>query len=332
MMEYVGNPLQTRGAEEYTLHGGRGEGMRFLYIRNGLGLELWLSLDRAGDPSRVIFAGDNMGYFAPCGYVAPQYYDGVGTGFLRSFTAGFFTTCGLTAVGTPCTDAGETLPLHGTVSHIPAQLLGLEETESGLTVRLQIRDEALFGRRLVLDRVYTVSYETDRFSVQDTVTNAGDTASPYMILYHCNMGYPLLNEHSLVRIPHVGVTPRNAYAGQYIETARIPEKPQAGYEERCYYYDMAAKDSIAQAGIYDPERERGLVMRYDTAALPCFTEWKLMGRREYVLGLEPGNCTPDGRDVLRKNGTLRFLDVGESGQTWVDFRFIRDRNTFERVF
>lgn len=39
MNNYIGNPLQLRGAEHYTLHGGRGEGMNFLYIRNGLGLE-----------------------------------------------------------------------------------------------------------------------------------------------------------------------------------------------------------------------------------------------------------------------------------------------------
>ena len=66
MKHYVGNPLQTRGAEQYVLQGGKGDGMHFLYVRNGLGLEVWLSLDRAGDVSRVQFKGDNMGYFAPC--------------------------------------------------------------------------------------------------------------------------------------------------------------------------------------------------------------------------------------------------------------------------
>ena len=58
MLEYVGNPLQIRGAEQYALQNGRGGGMRFLYIRNGLGLEIWVSLDRAGDISRVSFKGD----------------------------------------------------------------------------------------------------------------------------------------------------------------------------------------------------------------------------------------------------------------------------------
>ena len=36
-----------------------------------------------------------------------------------------------------------------------------------------------------------------------------------------------------------------------------------------------------------------------------------MGVRDYVLGLEPGNCTPDGRDVMRRNGLLKFLEAGE---------------------
>ena len=62
-----------------------------------------------------------MGYFSPAGYVAPAYYQDWGTNFLKSFTAGFLTTCGLTAVGNPCLDAGEALPLHGTISNVPAE-------------------------------------------------------------------------------------------------------------------------------------------------------------------------------------------------------------------
>ncbi|MBQ9544090.1 MAG: DUF4432 family protein, partial [Clostridia bacterium] len=130
MKGYTGNPLQIRGAERYVLQDGKGNGMRFLFVRNGLGLEAWISLDRAGDVSRLSFKGDNMGYFSPCGYVAPQYFDKEGAGFLKSFTAGFFTTCGLSAVGSPCVDEGESLPLHGTVSHIPALLDAVEETDN----------------------------------------------------------------------------------------------------------------------------------------------------------------------------------------------------------
>lgn len=321
MKDYIGNPLQLRGAEQYVLQGGKGDGMHFLYIRNGKGLELWLSLDRAGDVSRLSVNGVNMNFFAPCGYVAPQYYDGVGTGFLKSFTAGFFTTCGLTAVGSPCEDEGEALPLHGTISNTPAQLCAIEETSDMLTVKLQIQDAALFGRKLVMDRVYRISYAENVFSVEDTVTNRADTQSPYMILYHCNMGYPLVSENSVLHIPCNKVTPRNAHAAAHADTALLMEQPQTAYEERCYYYDVKEENGIARVGIYNPDVQKGLVMSYEKAALPCFTEWKMMGKTDYVLGLEPGNCTPDGRDVLRKNGTLQFLEPDESKTTAVTFRF-----------
>lgn len=332
MKGYVGNSLQIRGAEQYVLQNGRGDGMHFLYIRNGLGLEVWISLDRAGDVSRVNFKGDNMGYFAPCGYVVPQYYDGKDAGFLKSFTAGFFTTCGLTAVGSPCTDEGEELPLHGTLSHIPAELYCIDETQEELTIKLRVRDAALFGRKLVMNRTYSFSYTENSFEVVDTVTNEAEKESPYMVLYHCNMGYPLLSENSIVKIPNNDITARNEHAKKYIDTALQMQKPQSNYEECCYYYDVKESCKTAKVGIYNDKISKGLVMSYDKKNLPCFTEWKMMGKTDYVLGLEPGNCTPDGRDVLRKNGTLKFLQPDESGTTAVRFTFVSDKNDFEGAF
>lgn len=330
MNDYIGNALQTRGAEVYTLEDGRGKGMRFLFVRNGRGLEAWISLDRAGDVSRLSVAGVNCGYFSPCGYVAPAFYEKPGAGFLKSFTAGFFTTCGLTAVGSPCTDEGEELPLHGTLSHLPSRLLALEETDECLTVRLRVEDACIFAQKLVLDREYVFSYLDNVFTVTDRVRNDGDAASPYMLLYHCNMGYPLLDEETVVKIPNNGVTPRNERAASAIEDALKMEKPQADYEEACFYYDLPK--NRPRAGLYQPKADLGLVLSFDAASLPRFTEWKMMGRRDYVLGLEPGNCTPDGRDVLRKNGTLRFLEPGQTGETSLTFSFARGKDEWEKLF
>lgn len=329
MKNYVGCSLQVRGAEKYVLQNGKGDGMHFIYVRNGLGLEAWISLDRAGDISRLNFNGDNMGYFAPCGYVAPAYYDDKGAGFLKSFTAGFFTTCGLSAVGSPCTDDGEELPLHGTISNTPAEHIATEENEKELIIKIRVVDARMFGRKLVLDRVYTFSYTENTFTVNDTVTNMADTESPYMILYHCNMGYPLLSENSIVAVPNNGVVGRDDNAQNYIATALNMEKPQTAYVERCYYFDVCEKDGLAKAGIYNEEISKGLVMSYNKKTLPYFTEWKQMGKTDYVLGLEPGNCTPDGRDVLRKNGTLKFLKPEESCTTTISFAFVNSKENFE---
>lgn len=332
MKNYVGNSLQTRGAEQYVLQNGKGNGMRFLYVRNGLGLEAWISLDRAGDVSRLTLGGDNFGFFAPCGYVAPAYYDSVGLGFLKSFTAGFFTTCGLTAVGSPCVDDGEELPLHGTVSHIPCDVVAVEETAEALTVKLKLTDGVIFGRKLVLNRVYTFSYLENSIKLSDTVVNEGEKVSPYMIMYHCNMGYPLLSENSIIKVPNNGITARNEYSAQHIENALKPEKPQPSFEEQCFYYDVAEKNGVAAAGIFGTEINKGVVLKFNKKELPCFTEWKMMGTTDYVLGLEPGNCTPDGRNVLRENGTLKFLEPSEAGTTTVTFKFVSNATDFENEF
>lgn len=330
MKDYIANPLQIRGAEKYTLCGGKGNGMNFLYIRNGLGLEAWVSLDRAGDISRVSFKGENMGYHSACGYVAPAYYNK--EDFLASFNAGFFTTCGLTAVGSPCIDDGESLPLHGTISNTPSILDAVLENEEGIIVKLTVRDASLGGRKLVLKREYFFSYNENKISLNDTVVNEGTNESPFMILYHCNMGYPLVTENSEVVIPHTSVKGRDEHAQNYIDSALTLEKPQANYQERCYYFDIPEKNGLASAGIYNKEINRGVVISYDKSTLPFFTEWKMMGKGDYVLGLEPGNCTPDGRDVMRKNGTLKFIAPDESISTRVVFNFCDKKECFDKKF
>ncbi len=127
--------------------------------------------------------------------MAPAYYQPAESDWLKSFTAGFLTTCGLQAVGSPCTDAGEEFPLHGSIANTPSEHVYWYEEKDALVVKAQVRDEVIFGRKLRLDG---------------------------------------------------------------------------------------------------------------------FVEWKMMGVRDYVLGLECGNCYPDGRDVMRKTGMLKYLEPGEA--------------------
>ena len=135
---YLGHESQVSGVEEHRLVGGKGDGMRLFEVRNGHGLEAVVSADRCADLSRLTFKGYNLGYFSPCGYVAPAYYDKEGSNFLKSFTAGFLTTCGLTAVGSPCEDAGEQLPLHGTIATTPAEHIWWHRTPDALEVEAEI--------------------------------------------------------------------------------------------------------------------------------------------------------------------------------------------------
>jgi galactose mutarotase-like enzyme len=127
-------------------------------------------------------------------------------------------------------------------------------------------------------------------------------------MYHCNMGYPLLCEHTELKIPSLEVTPRNDHAKSGLDIHLKVEIPKADYEEMCFYHKFEGK---AQVSIYNPDIEKGMKMSFDTNELKCFTQWKMMGEVEYVMGLEPGNCLPDGRDVMREKGMLEFLQPGE---------------------
>ena len=305
---YVGHPSQICGVEEVRLVGGKGDGMRLLQVRNGAGLELTISADRCADISRLIFKGDNLGYFSPSGYVAPGYYDDNGAGFLKSFTAGFLTTCGLTAVGSPCTDDGEELPLHGTIGNTPCERILWDEDEENIYIHGHINDSAIFARKLVLKRVITIGKKVNEFRITDTVENQGDTQSPVMILYHMNMGYPLLSENAIVDIPSVSVAPRDDHAAKNIDTWHQMLPPTSGFQEQCYFHHFGSE---GKASIYNPDIGKGLTISFDTEQLDYFTQWKMMGYRDYVLGLEPGNCHPCGRDVMRQQGKLKYLKPGE---------------------
>ena len=312
MNPYIGHDSQLYGVEEHRLVGGKGDGMRIYQVNNGKGLELTICPDRCCDIPRLRFKGINLSYMSPCGYAAPAYYEGVSDKFLKTFTAGFLTTCGLQAVGTPGVDEGEELPLHGSVGQLPCEQAYWTEEEGKLIVHGVVKDETIFGRKLRLTRKIIVSLEDNSFEINDLIENTGDRVEPLEVLYHMNMGYPLLDEDSEITIPSVEVKGRDAHAAEDIENWMNMEKPTPGYQERCYYHTF--KDGKGKASIYQPKLDIGLTMEFDANELDGFTEWKMMGVRDYVLGLEPGNCTADGRAAMREQGMLKFLQPGEKKQ------------------
>lgn len=323
MNPYIGHPTQILGVEEHRLIGGKGDGMRIYQVTNGKGMELTISPDRNNDITRLRFRGINMSYLSPCGYVAPAYYEGTGSHWLRSFTAGFLTTCGLEAVGSPCVDEGEELPLHGSIANRPCEHSYWVEDEEAICIHSLTRDEVIFGRKLTLERTIRVSKEENAFLIRDEITNTGDRIEPLEILYHMNLGYPLLDEDSMLTIPSIKTTARDEHAAEDLKNWMRMEKPRTGYQERCYYHTFS--DNKGRAVLYQPKLNMGLEISYDAQALDGFVEWKMMGIRDYVLGLECGNCYPDGRDVMRRTEMLKFLEPGEKKVYKVEVRMMEEK-------
>ena len=328
IQKYVGHPSQIYGVEEHRLVGGKGDGMRLFEVKNAAGLALTIVADRCADIYRISLKGDNLGFFSPCGYVAPTYYDDRELGFLKSFTAGFLTTAGLTAVGSPSVDEGQAFGLHGDIGNTPAENIYYTIDKEFIHVHATINASGIFKEKLVLQREIRVSLFENKLKIIDTISNNGDTISPLMYLYHINFGYPLLDENSVLHVSSSKVIPRNERAAEDLATWQEVIPPQKNYIEECYYHSFGDSDA-ASAGIFNPSINRGLCMHFDPHSLDCLLEWKMMGERDYVLGLEPGNCYADGREAVRKQGKLKFIHPDQEITYSVDFTFTDSRDAFD---
>lgn len=322
MNKYIGHPSQLGGVEEVTLAKGKGKGMNLLQIKNTKGIDLTLTCDRCMDMSRLSYKGVNLCWFSPAGYVAPGLYDDAkGRGFLQNFTAGFLTTCGLTAVGGSCEDDGESTPMHGLISNTPCDHYNYWETDEEIIVEATVTEASLFACHTQMKRTYKISKTEDKITLSDTITNIGNKTAPSQVLYHINLGYPLLSEAAQLLIPEISSKPTaDAFLPKY-DQRKVMEKPQAGFQEECYVYDVAETAGKAKIGIYNPDSKVGFTMSFSKETLPFLTEWKMMGEYEYVLGLEPGNAWPCGRKQMRENGELKFLEPGESIVTEIVLEF-----------
>lgn len=305
---YIGHPSQIYGVEEVRLAGGKGDGMRLLQVRNGAGLAFTVAADRCADVYRLSLDGCNMGYFSPNGYVASAYYQEKGKGFLKSFTAGFFTTCGFNNVGAPTVDNGEELPLHGTVGNTPAERIWWTETDDAIEIHAVVNDSGIFGRKLMLYRTLTCGKFVNWLKITDRIENQGDREEPVMLMYHMNMGYPLLTEKAVLEIPS-----KRVEQGQRVVqtdewktvTAPVPQNPEVCYR---HYYE---KDSCASASISNPDIGKGLRIVFDPNDFPCLIQWNKYSFRDYALGLEPRNFSTSGKTNARALGELPILQPGQ---------------------
>ncbi|MHB1417904.1 MAG: DUF4432 family protein, partial [Chloroflexota bacterium] len=56
--------------------------------------------------------------------------------------------------------------------------------------------------------------------------------------------------------------------------------------------------------------------------LPHLWEWKMTGKSSYVVGIEPANCSVNGRARDREAGILTILQPGESRSFHLDFEVL----------
>jgi hypothetical protein len=279
------------------------------------------------------YKGIELGWKAPVhGPVHPRHVntaDRGGIGWLTGFDE-WLCRCGLASSGPPGEDvytdrAGnarrDLLTLHGRIANQPAYYVEVRvglDPPFELSVTGQVEEGGLFYPHLVLTTTYTTVPGSNRVVIHDRVENRGGQAAEMQLLYHCNLGPPLLGAGSRFAAPKREVAPISQRAAEGIDTLETYAGPVAGFAEQVYCFDLLADASNRTlAMLYNHAADKALALRFNRQELPCFTLWKNTCALEdgYVTGLEPATNFPNHKTFERQEGRVVTLPSGGQWET-----------------
>jgi len=106
--------------------------------------------------------------------------------------------------------------------------------------------------------------------------------------------------------------------------------PAAGFEEKVYFYDLAAdKKEKTVVMLKNETEDKAVALRFNKNELPWFTFWKNTAAVEdgYVVGLEPGTDFPNNRSFERECGRVKKVLPGGSYKITLEMEVFDDKES-----
>ena len=158
-----------------------------------------------------------------------------------------------------------------------------------------------------------------------------------MLLYHCNFGWPLVDEGTDIiwdgkwESPGGDKEDKIFREGNNFHKCPAPLKAHNGNGEEVAFIDINSnEDAMCTCGLHNERLGLAVVMRFNKAQLPWLTNWQHWGEGEYVTGLEPGTNPPIGQAKARQDKTLIFLAPGEKKIYDLEIEVLNNNNDIER--
>lgn len=330
LLQRVGRIEQIGGVEAAVLDEGPARGTRVLRFSSASGLCATVLPDRCMDIQALNWHGRSLCWQSASGPVSPALFQPEHDDWTRSFFGGMLTTCGLTNTGPAGEDAGEQYPLHGLASSLPASEVAWGHSWDGdrctLYARGMMRQWKLFAEHLTLTRHLSLDLDGETLRLEDVVRNEAHHPSPHMILYHCNGGFPLLDDGARLRARFASVEPRDEEARKGLDAFDRYVAPAPDFKEQVFITRPEPDtDGWNEVTLWNPALDGGLGLRlrFDAATLPAMFIWRMLGQGNYVLGLEPSNCFSIlGRADARARGILPILQPGEERRYRLEFSVV----------
>ncbi len=328
----VSNPAQVGGIETAVLDNGAGRGTRIAWVNTGAGLRYKVVIDRGLDIADAQYNAHSLAWISDVGVTAPVQRPYRGIEWLHGFGGGLLTTCGLDHVGGPEADATGDRGLHSQYSGIPGTVESVIQPDPAagrLDMRLTgiIKQSQPLGTQLTLRRTISSRLGEAVIHIDDEVVNTGNTPAPHMLLYHMNLGWPLVDEGVDICWQGPWVSREgNEKAKIFKEGApykkgKPPLDDHIGSGEEAAFIDIAEGiNGICYCGIHNPRLGIALAIEFKKSQLPWMTNWQHWGPGEYVVGLEPGTHPPIGQTRARQNGSLIMLQPNERRQYGITVR------------
>lgn len=331
LRQKIGDLNAICGWKEYRYEDGPASGVRAVDLKNGKNIEMTIVADRAFDIPYLSYKGYNMGFISKQGVRAPGLYREEGVrGFLKQFSAGMLTTCGMTYAGAPGND-GRELGLHGPFSNLPAHQVSVRDDTEGddvvFRVEGKVREACVFEENMLMRRTMTLETERDVVRIHDVLENQSFATDPVMMIYHINFGYPMLDEGAKVYTSAKKIEPRDQTAADGMDKYTLMEKPEMNRDEQCYFHTDHEGEGFAM--LHNEKLGIAGIVRFDPKVLPLLCEWKCMRAGDYALGLEPTTSGVLNRAVARENGLLTYLAPGEKRVYDLEIEFTDDVELIE---
>lgn len=305
----VALPETLAQVEEVTRTGGG----RLLTIRLHGGLAIDVLPDRGLDLGAVWWRG------VPLAWRSPHRADpGPGNGWEERFLGGLMVTCGPENIGPPTATAGQ----HGSHHLTPATEVRWwrEVTAEGVEVHVRgvVGRSTLYGTRVVVEREIVARTDRARVEVRDLVRNDGDTPVGVPLLYHVNLGAPLLAPGGRL---HLGPDVRTRLRDP-LPPGRDPltlPAPSPGAEAVVAEHQGLAvsPDGLSRAVLEVPGWATRVRVEWPAATLPRLCTWAWPARGAWVLGVEPTNAPLFGSEREGPHTGAPLLAPGEEWRTGV---------------
>lgn len=303
ILAHVGSITQIAGVTRKQVTEGNGEGMRLWDVKNGSQMEFSVLESKCMDLFSLTYKGIPLAYVSKNGLTSPlRFVPQSPEESLRNIGGGLLYTCGLSNVGNACETEDGRQVYHGRLRAMSATdtaAVGWWEGDDYLIeLRGQMRETAMFGENLVLRRKITTRLGQRKLWLRDEVENEGHDPRPFMIMYHMNLGYPLLDEGDVLVIPTKETSTRDPWTETEITHYREVQGPSEDFVEQVLYHKLTDGGQAISA-LVNPRLGLGLYIKQDTRQLPYLHEWKSFHSGDYALGLEPANCHCEGRQAER---------------------------------